>query len=114
MQSVRSLLAATAASAAIAFAAPANAAVVVGSGDAGTSYVFDFTGQVDGHTETGLSALLKLTFTGTTNGGKTYNFSYDLTNDSSLVSRLSSFGFDTDPNLASASAAATDFFNIVG
>lgn len=103
MSNLRTFLAVSAASAAISFAAPAGAAVVVGSGDAGTEYVINYTGQVGGSTEAGISALLKLTFTGIS--GNSYNFSYDLTNTSSLESRLRSFGFDTDPNISGAAAS---------
>src|SRR3989337_362213 len=105
MRYVRTSLAIASASTALAFAVPANAVVLVGSGDAGTAYVVDFTGQVGGNTETGLSSLLTLTFNGTSNGGLTYNFNYDLLNDSSLVSRLRSFGFDVSGALNSATAS---------
>jgi hypothetical protein len=95
MRHIRKVLAVTAAGAAIAFAAPASAAVVVNSDDAiGTQYSVDFVGQVGGNVETGLSALLTLTFTGIANGGATYNFDYDLLNDSALSARLSGFGFN--------------------
>lgn len=104
MRHVRRFLAAAAAGSALAMAAPAGAAVVVGAGDAGAVYSIDFVGQVGGNTETGLSSLLTLTFTGTTNGGATYNFSYDLLNDSSLESRLRSFGFDVAGPLVGAVA----------
>lgn len=111
MRHVRNLLAVTAASAAIAFASPASAAVTVGSGDVGAAYVFDFGGLVNGNVETGLSALLTLTFTGTSNGGATYNFNYNLLNDSALSSRVSGFGFNTDPNVTGGTVNGT--YNVV-
>jgi hypothetical protein len=95
----------------MALTSPASAAVVVGSGDAGTAYVFDFGGLVNGNTEAGLSALLTLTFTGTSNGGATYNFNYNLLNDSTLSSRVSGFGFNTDPNVTGGSVSGT--YNVV-
>jgi hypothetical protein len=112
MRNACRLLAVTAAGTALAFAATANAAVTIDSGDAGTAYVFDFTGQVGGNPEPGISGSLTLTFTGTSNGGTTYNFNYDLLNDSSLASRLRSFGFDTDSTVVGGSA--TGIYDNVG
>lgn len=106
MSNLRTFLAVSAASAAIAIAAPAGAAVVVGSGDAGTEYTINFIGQ----DVSALTSVLKLTFDGTTNGGKTYNFKYDLTN-TGYASRVTGFGFNTDPNIVSASASGA--FNLV-
>jgi hypothetical protein len=95
----------------MAFAAPASAAVTVGSGESGSSYMIDFVGLVGGNTETGLSSLLTLTFTGTSNSGKTYNFDYDLLNDSTLSARLSGFGFNTNPNVTGGAVNGT--YNVV-
>ena len=93
----------------LSMAGAANAAVIVNDSDAvGTQYVVDFTGQANGSAAPDLSSVLTLTFNGTSNGGATYNFGYNLVNDSSVTARLRSFGFDiTDATLASASSTGT-------
>lgn len=92
---MRKTLILAAAVSAIALSSAANAAVVINSSDAvGTQYVIDFAGQVNGASMPSLSSLLTLTFNGLSNDGKTYNFSYNLLNDSTVSSNLRSFGFD--------------------
>lgn len=106
----RVLLAATAFMA-IMTTTPAVAALVLNgdgsistSGTSGGSQTVHLNGMTDGPTVlAGLTADLTLTFTSVTNGGLTYNFMYDLFNSSSAPvtgSRVSSFGFDTDPDIS--------------
>ena len=95
----------------------ANAAVVVnpnstvtvtpttGSG-VNNTFTVNFLGLLGEppQTSSNLTAVGTFTFTGTTNGGKTYNFTYSLTNTSSVNSRIRSFGFNTNPNITGATA----------
>lgn len=91
---------------ALAFTAtPAMAdAITLDNGDIGTNYTFNFNGFTDGTVINGLTSLA--TFTLTAISGNDYVFSYSLTNTTSdpVNSRLSSFGFNTDPNITSASS----------
>lgn len=85
--------------------APAHAdAITLGSGDIGSSYTFNFNGFSGGTTVSGLTSLA--TFTLTAISGNSYSFDYSLTNTTSnpVDSRLSGFGFNTDPNITSASS----------
>lgn len=84
---------------------PAHAdAITLDSGDIGQSYSFSFDGFSGGTTVQGLTSLA--TFTLTAISGSSYSFSYSLTNSTGapLTSRLSGFGFNTDPNIVSASS----------
>lgn len=95
-------------------AMPAQAAVSIDAGAAGSStltnvddsFSFNFNGQVpNGPVIPGLSALLTLTYKGfTTGGGNTiYDFVYALENTSTLAgTRVSAFGFLVDPNATGA------------
>ncbi len=71
--------------------------VVVDKDDVGLNFVIDFQGKANGAYTSKLSALGDFTFNGVTNGGKTFNFNYSLTNDSIYDSRIRAFGFDTGP-----------------
>jgi hypothetical protein len=72
-----------------------DSAVTVDRNDVGLNFIVDFAGRANGASTSKLSALGNFTYTGATNGGKTYNFNYTLTNDSVYDSRIRSFGFDT-------------------
>ncbi len=75
-------------------ATSANAAVIIDSLTPGQAFSINYTGQVNGGSTNLISSVQDFVFTGATNGNTTYNFSYTLTNDSSVASRLRSFGFD--------------------
>lgn len=96
--------AAVAAVAIICSALPATAAVVINSANTGYSFSYDYAGQVNGSSTTQISALADFTFTGVSNNGLTYNFSYSLLNDSVVDSRIRSFGFDTSGTVTSLSS----------
>ena len=85
-------------------AVPVFGAVLINAANAGYDFTLDYTGQVNSSSTNLIGALADFTFTGVTNNGLTYNFSYSITNDSSVSSRLTSFGFDVDPNVSSASS----------
>lgn len=86
-------------------AAPAMAdAITLNSGDVGQSYALNFDGFADSTTVAGLSSTATFTLKGTT--GTSYTFDYVLSNTTSdpLTSRVSSFAFNTDPTISSASS----------
>lgn len=104
----RSLWGALAAASVLGLAAPASAAMVVNpngtvtlTGTSGSTTI-DFNGNVEGTPIDGLSALMNISFTAAMNG--LYTFTYTLTNTSTapITSRISGFGFSTDPDALSA------------
>jgi hypothetical protein len=84
---------------------PSNA-VIVNAVDVGVSGTTGVQGLIDGTSVPGLTGSLFLQFDGLTNGGLTWNFDYTVTNTSSggIGSRISSFGLNTTPNIASATS----------
>ena len=105
MLHVRKILPAIAFGFAAMAAQPAMAdAITVGSGDVGTSYSLNFNGFSDGTTINNLTSTATFTLTGVT--ATSYTFSYSLANTtgSPLTSRVSGFGFNTDPTISSASS----------
>ncbi|TRD11800.1 PEP-CTERM sorting domain-containing protein [Erythrobacter insulae] len=84
-------------------AAPALAEpIMLDAGDIGESFTVTYDGFADGQTIDGLSAETVFTLTGVT--GSTYTFDYSVTNttNSGVGSRISSFAFNTDPDISSA------------
>lgn len=100
------LLTGIAATASLAFAAPAFAdSITLGSGDIGSSFSLNYDGFSGGTAISGLTGSTTFTLTGVS--GNDYTFDYSVTNTSSAPvtgSRISSFAFDTDPNISSASS----------
>lgn len=90
----------------VAMCGTANAdSITLGSGDIGTSFTLDYNGFSSGTAISGLTGSTTFTLTGIT--GNTYNFDYAVSNTSSAPvtgSRISSFAFNTDPTIASASS----------
>lgn len=95
-------------------ASAANAGVLITAADPGKVFTIDYTGQVNGGSTALVSALQTFTFTGTSNGGKTFNFDYSLTNDSAVSSRLRSFGFDITSALNATGATGTGVYGTAG
>ncbi|HEX4846763.1 MAG TPA: cistern family PEP-CTERM protein [Novosphingobium sp.] len=96
-------------------AAPAQADVItLGSGSVGQSYTFNFDGFSGSTTIQGLTSLATFTLTAIT--GNSYTFNYSLTNTTSspLTSRLSGFGFNTNPDITSASSTGAFSYTTVG
>ena len=87
-------------------AAPAFAdAVSLGAGDIGSSFTLNYDGFANGSTIDGLSGQTTFTLTGVS--GNDYSFDYSVSNTSAAPitdSRISSFAFNTDPTIASASS----------
>lgn len=93
--------------ASLAFAAPAFAGpITLGSTDIGSSYTINFDGFSGSSANTidGLTSSLTLTLDSVTSNS--YTFLYDLANTTSngLTSTVSSFAFNTDPEISSASS----------
>ena len=110
MQSIRKF-AIAAAGAALVAATPALAdAITFDSGDVGQTFTLNYNGVADGQTIAGLTGQTTLTLTSIT--GTAYNFNYTVRNKTSepVNSRISSFGFDSDPNFSSATSTGTYAF----
>ncbi len=94
-------------------ALPAHAAaVVLNSGSVGTGFSVDFTGQVNGAPATQLSALLNVTLNSVSTNGRVYTFGYDLTNDSTVASRIRGFGFDVDGGTLTSASVSGEFIGV--
>ena len=97
-------------------ASPASAALVVNSdgsvtvtGSGGGTGTLNFGGNSNGSDVQGLTSSLTLTFVEAVAG--TYTFNYSLTNTSgapTTSSRITAFGFNSDPNVVVNGAAITD------
>lgn len=100
------MLTGLAATASLAFAAPAFAdSITLGSGDIGSSFSLNYDGFSGGTSISGLTGSTTFTLTGVS--GNDYTFDYSVANTSSAPvtdSRISSFAFNTDPMIASASS----------
>ena len=103
----------SAAALSLAFVTPAMATpITLDSGDVGQSFTLQYDGFSDGNTIGGLGA--EATFTLTDVTANSYTFDYSLTNttDSGLTSRVSSFSFNTDPDISGATSTG-DFGYVV-
>ena len=99
------VLALTAMALSMAVATPASAAIVVGAGGSQTiNQSFLGFGGTPAVNIPELTGTLALAFTGTSNGGLTYNFTYTVDNTSSAVSSLSGFGFNVNPDISGATS----------
>lgn len=87
-------------------AAPAMAdAITLDASKVGTAYTFNYNGFSSGTTVSGLTGSTTFTLTGIS--GNDYTFSYSVSNTSSAPvtgSRISSFAFNTDPNITAATS----------
>lgn len=86
-------------------ATPALAdAITLDSSAIGSTYTFGYDGFSDGNTIDGLTG--QTTFKLTAVSPTSYTFDYSVTNTTSdpLTSRISSFAFNTDPNISSATS----------
>ncbi|MBO9379124.1 cistern family PEP-CTERM protein [Sphingomonas histidinilytica] len=96
--------AAVAAVAVLSSAMPLSAAVVINSANSGYNFSIDYAGFVNEAWTDQVSAFADFTFDGVSNNGLTYNFSYTMTNNSIVDSRIRSFGVDTSGTVTSLSA----------
>lgn len=74
--------------------ASGGAAVLIDRAAVGTSIAVDYAGTVLGFPTNDIGALGNFVYTGASSDGRTYNFTYSLSNDSAVTSRIRSFGFD--------------------
>jgi hypothetical protein len=101
-----------AAFAAIAFSSTAALAdaITLDSGDIGQSYSFSYNGFSGGTSITGLTASTTFTLTGVASNSYTFGYSVTNTTSAPLTSRVSSFAFNADPNISSASSTGAFSF----
>lgn len=103
MKSAKSIFAAMVGALSLGLAAPAAAEpILLDSSKVGDNFTINFDGFVDGGSAiSGLSSQLRLTLNSIVNG--VYSFDYSLSNtaatNDSVSSRVSSFAFNTDPNI---------------
>lgn len=85
-------------------------AITLDSGDIGQAFTLAYDGFSGSTPIAGLSG--SSTFTLKSITGSTYNFDYSVTNTTSspLTSRISSFAFNTDPNITSATSTGAFAF----
>ena len=100
----------TAASAAVTVSA--NGTTVLSPGGSTT---VNFDGYNSGSNIAGISSSLLLTFNNTSNAGATYNFSYTLTNTSTVnPSEVSAFGFNVSPDISGGSTVGAVLTGVGG
>lgn len=98
----------------LAVSASAHAATVLTwtNSDVNLTKTVDFNGFEDGGVIDGLAAEIDYKLTGIGSGGKSWTFSYAVENTSDTPiwsSRVSTVGFNVDPNISSSSATGTYF-----
>lgn len=82
--------------------------IMLGSGDLNKSFTVDYNGYTGNGTIDGLASQIVFTLTGST--ATSYTLGYSLTNTSGTPlsgSRVSGFGFNTDPTISGASSTGT-------
>lgn len=79
-------------------------AITLDSGDVGQSFDLAFNGFSDATTINGLTSKATFTLTGLTANSYTFSYSLSNTTSGSLSSRVSGFGFNTDPDISSATS----------
>lgn len=104
--------------AAIGMAAAAPAAfadeITLDPSNIGQSYSFNFDGFSSGTTISGLTSSATFTLTGVSSNSYTFNYSLTNTSTNPIDSRVSSFAFNTDPNIASATSTGAFSYATVG
>lgn len=82
-------------------------AITLDSSSVGQTVSLGYNGMADGTAIAGLTGATTLKLTGIT--GTSYNFDYTVTNTTSnpVDSRISSFGFDTSPDISGATSTGT-------
>jgi hypothetical protein len=116
---MKKLLAATLFSAGLVLGGPtASAAVVLGSNNVNNTFTISFNGFTGSPAGVipGLSANIQFTLAGysSTANSSSWVFNYIINNTSGApvtASRLSTFGFDTDPNVNTATTSASGIFS---
>lgn len=104
------------AAAGIALATPALAdPITLDASDIGSSFTIDFDGFSGSSSGTVDNLTSSITFTLDSISGSTYNFSYSAANttDGGLTSNLSSFAFNVDPDISSATSTGAYPYSFV-
>ena len=104
------------AAAAITFAAPALAEpITLDSGDVGTSFSIDFDGFVESSQQPvdGLASTLTLTLDSVSTNSYSFSYALDNTTGGGVDSRVSSFAFNTDPDISGATSTGDYSFVVV-
>lgn len=78
--------------------------ILLDSSSVGQSFTIDYDGFSDGTVINGLTASTTFTLTGVTDTSYTFDYLVNNTTDGGVDSRISSFAFNTDPDIASASS----------
>lgn len=106
---MKTLLTAAAMGLGLAMAAPAHADVItLGQGDVDSSFTLNYNGFDGSGAIDGLSGQVTLRLTQATDTSYTFAYTVDNTSaDPILTSRISGFGFNTDPSISGASATGT-------
>ncbi len=84
--------------------------ITLDSSAIGQSFTLNYNGYSSGTVVDGLTASTTFTLTGVTGTGYTFDYALNNTTSSPLTSRVSGFGFDTDPNISSASSTGAYAF----
>lgn len=107
MNLFRSLSLAVAGVVALSSSAAFADAITLDSSKVGQTFALTYNGMADGNTITGPTGSTTLKLTGIT--GTSYTFDYSVTNTTSgsVDSRISSFGFDTNPDISGATSTGT-------
>lgn len=78
--------------------------ILLDSSSVGQSFTIDYDGFSDGTVINGLTASTTFTLTGVTDTSYTFDYLVNNTTDGGVDSRISSFAFNTNPDIASASS----------
>lgn len=88
--------------------------ITLGAGDVGTSFTLDYNGFTgDDGVIAGLGGSTTFTLTGVTPTSYTFDYSVANTTGDGLTSRISSFAFDTNPDIDSASSTGTFDYAVI-
>lgn len=98
---------------ALAFAAPAVAEpITLDSTNVGESFTINYDGFSDGVTHGQLGSSITFTLTGVQDGAYTFDYSVANLTDDGADSRISSFSFNTDPDISGATSAGAYPFTV--
>ena len=111
---LRKTLSAIAAAATLGMATPAWAdAITLDPSNTGSTFSIDYNGFADGQMIDGLSGSALFTLSAATDNSYTFDYAISNTTDGGLSSRISSFAFNTDPQIHSASATGDYAFTVI-
>ena len=104
----------TATIAAALIASPALAdPITLTAGDVGTSFTLDYNGFADGKIVDGLGGSTTFTLKEVTQTGYSFDYAVANTTGDGVTSRISSFAFDTDPDIKSATSTGAYNYTVL-